>query len=579
MKQTRYLVLIVLLVTVLGIAACSAAIPSAFAVVDGFVLNRHVSAIGAPVAAAAVQMPATRSTTAALVGDDLQSRLEGIYAKANPAVVNIQVLSQPTGLMNRLPNSLRPNAQNGDNSASDLPLAQGVGSGFVWDQQGHIVTNNHVVDGAQKVTVTFADGATVPATVIGRDPESDLAVIKVDSQTAKLQPIAIGDSSQVKVGQFAIAIGNPFGLEGSMSFGIVSALGRSLPASGTSSSMSGANYTIPDIIQTDAPVNPGNSGGVLLDLEGNVIGVPSAIESPVQGSAGVGFAIPSAIVKQVVPALIQDGKYIHPWIGISGTTLTPAAAQEMGLAETQRGALVIDVTKDSPADKAGLLGSTKQAQIDGQQVRLGGDVITAIEGQPVNRFEDLVTYLARSGKVGQAVKLTVLRDGKASSVTATLTERPSAQVTTRSNQQPRNTQPSPRGNQQSPAVPNQDTPAQPQRGSAWLGVSGIAVTPELAKAMKLTDTQTGALIQEVVTGSPAEKAGLKAGTETYDLNGQSVMIGGDIIVKAGSQTVTTMNDLAKIVQAQKAGDKLNLIVVRGGAEVKVIVTLGTRTTN
>jgi S1-C subfamily serine protease len=375
-----------------------------------------------------------------------------------------------------------------------------------------------------------------------------------------------------------------------MSFGIVSALGRSLSASSNSSlTGQGSSYTIPDIIQTDAPVNPGNSGGVLLDLDGKLIGVPSAIESPVQGSTGVGFAIPSAIVKQVVPELIQNGKFVHPWIGISGGTLSSAVAKEMGLAETQRGALVVDVTAGSPAEKSGLIGSSKSATIDGAEVKIGGDVITAIEGQPIRRFEDLVTYLTRNGKVGQTVKLTVLREGKEITVSLTLAARPTTQqgaAQSRSNrgnqgqpqpqtpQQPTPQAPTPRGNRGNPG-----TAPQFSQGTVWLGVSGVDLTAELAAAMKLDADQTGALIQQIVSGSPADKAGLQAGTQDFSQNGRNIKIGGDVIVSADGKTVTSMQDLAKIVQGMKAGDKLNLSVLRNGSKIKVTAELAVRPAN
>ncbi len=209
-------------------------------------------------------------------------------------------------------------------------------SGFVWDTQGHIVTNNHVVDGASKIVVILSDGTEVTATLVGRDVDSDLAVIQVDPAGLTLRPVALGDSTKLQVGQFALAIGNPFGLQGTMTFGIISALGRSLPAGGNLQPTQ-PTFTIPNIIQTDAPINPGNSGGVLLDLQGNVIGVPTAIESSGQSSSGVGFAIPSAIVQTVVQSLISTGAVQHPYLGIEGTTLTPDLAQAMGLALTQRG--------------------------------------------------------------------------------------------------------------------------------------------------------------------------------------------------------------------------------------------------
>ena len=257
-------------------------------------------------------------------------------------------------------------------------MAMGEGSGFVWDNQGYIVTNNHVVDSAEKVVVTFADGTSVPATVVGVDPESDLAVIKVDSKAVELHPISVGDSSNVKVGQFVVAIGNPFGLEGSMSFGIVSALGRSLPANGESACMSQApSYTIPDIIQTDAPVNPGNSGGVLLDLDGNLVGVPSAIESPGPRFGGRRLRHPVGH-REAGCARADQERQVRASVDRHQRRHAGARSGEgNGPARTQRGALVAKVTAGGPAEKAGLIGSTKPATIDGQEIKVGGDVITA----------------------------------------------------------------------------------------------------------------------------------------------------------------------------------------------------------
>jgi 2-alkenal reductase len=224
------------------------------------------------------------------------------------------------------------------------------------------------------------------------------------------------------VGQLAIAIGDPFGLEGTMTMGIISALGRSLPVA--SSEVGQAQYTIPDIIQTDAPINPGNSGGVLVDDQGHVIGVTAAIESPVRANAGIGFAIPSAIVERVVPSLVQDGTYVHPWLGISGGTLTTEIASAMSLDPEQRGVLIARVTPGGPADVAGLRGSDRQVQIEGQNVDVGGDVIVSVDGQTLSRFEDLVTYLVRNTDVGQTLDLQVLRDGQTRHVKLTLAARP-----------------------------------------------------------------------------------------------------------------------------------------------------------
>jgi 2-alkenal reductase len=238
-----------------------------------------------------------------------------------------------------------------------------------------------------------------------------------------LHPIAIASSTEVKVGQLAIAIGNPFALENTMTVGIVSAVGRVLPVEASGSGQ--VSYTIPDIIQTDAPINPGNSGGVLVDAQGQLIGVTAAIASPVRASAGVGFAIPSDIVQRVVPALIETGRYEHTWLGISGGSLTPDLAQGMNLNADQQGALIIDIVPGGPADQTKLRGSSQALTINGQPFRVGGDVITAIDGQSIDNFEDLVAFLARNTEVGQQVTLSILRDGKTQTTTLELAARPS----------------------------------------------------------------------------------------------------------------------------------------------------------
>jgi len=363
-----------------------------------------------------------------------------------------------------------------------------------------------------------------------------------------------------------VAIGNPFGLENTMTFGIISAIGRSIPANGESSALGGQpSYTIPDVIQTDAPVNPGNSGGVLLDLDGNLLGVPSQIESPVRASAGVGFAIPSAIVKQVVPSLIENGDFEHAWIGISGGTLVPELAGAMGLPGTQRGALVSAVTPGSPAEKAGLVGSTKDATINGQQVKVGGDVIIGIAGQPVSEFDDLVTYLAREGKVGDKVDLKVLRDGKETTVSLTFAARPAAQ-------QQAAQAPAEKPQQQAPsAKPQQQAPA-----GVWLGVKGTTLTAGLAGAMSLAADQKGVLVESVVNASPADKAGLRGSSKSATVDGQDVLVGGDVITKANGENVDSMEQLVQLVGGKQVGDKLELTVLRDGAELQVTATLAER---
>ncbi len=345
---------------------------------------------------------------------DFQTALENIYAQVNPSVVAIEVVEGAPANAPRTP-GFRSGPQ-------QLQPQSALGSGFVWDTQGHIVTNNHVIDGATSITVTFPDGTTAAAQVVGADPAADLAVIQVNLPASQLHPVQIADSTQVKVGQFAIAIGNPYGEENTMTTGIISALGRSLPSN--DATVQGPTYTIPDVIQTDAPINPGNSGGVLLNADGKVVGVTAAIESGSGASAGIGFAIPSAILQKVIPALITAGHYDHPYIGISGTTLNTALAQAMNLKADQRGALVASIMPGSPAAKAGLLGSMQDTTIDGLPASIGGDVITAIDGQSVKSFDDLVAYLARSTDINQTVTLTILRDGKAQTVKVTLLARP-----------------------------------------------------------------------------------------------------------------------------------------------------------
>lgn len=573
-QKSRFLIMIASLVLVLSLSACSAVVPQALNLVSGALGQTTRSAEAAPAPARAPLGTAQGIATA-----DLQATLEKIYQEVSPSVVNIQVtksvsasdmqgMPQFPGLPSfpGFPNL--PNGNDNGNTPQMPQFAQALGSGFVWDNQGHIVTNNHVVADTTEIHVTFSDGVTVPATLVGADPDSDLAVIKVDPAKVKLYPVTVADSTQVKPGQFAVAIGNPYGLEGSMTFGIVSALGRSLPATGSgNSTQSGPSYTIPDIIQTDAPVNPGNSGGVLLDLEGHLIGVPTAIESQSGQSSGIGFAVPSEIVQRVAPVLIGKGVVQHPYIGISGTTLTPELATAMGLPETQRGVLVATVADNSPAAKASLVGSEKTVQILGQDVSVGGDVITAIDGQPVKRFDDLVSYLATL-EVGQRVELTVLRGGKETNATLTLAARPSSTPATANTQQQGQGQQG--QGQQGGGQPNAAA------GKAYLGINGATVTPELATAMGLPQDQQGVLVANVASGSPADAAGLRGSSKTATVGGQEVMVGGDVIVKANGSPVTSIEELVKLIQGQNPGDKLDLTVLRDGNQDQLTVTLAAR---
>ena len=332
----------------------------------------------------------------------IETALESIYTRVNPSVVLIDVV-------------LPPSISN--------PGGGALGSGFVWDTQGDIVTNNHVIDGASSITVTFSDGTVTDASLVGADADSDLAVIKVNPSGLQLQPVSIADSTTVQVGQLAIAIGNPYGLENTLTVGFVSAIGRLVSAN---QNATGPAYSIPNIIQVDTPINPGNSGGVLLNDNGAVIGVTQSIATSSGSSSGVGFAIPSVIVKQVVPALITTGHSDHPYLGVSVGTLDPNIAKAMNLPSNQRGALVETVTAGGPADKAGIKASSTNFTDNGQQITIGGDVITAYNGQTVRSSDDLVTFLANSGSVGQTVTLTVLRSGKQIQVQVTLGLRPSS---------------------------------------------------------------------------------------------------------------------------------------------------------
>ena len=336
---------------------------------------------------------------------DLQDTFEQIYREVNPSVVNIQVAAGA--------------------SAESAGLQTGLGSGFVWDQAGHIVTNNHVIEGANQIRVTFADGSVFDADLVGSDPYSDLAVIQVDAPADRLHPIELADSSLVRVGQLAIAIGNPFGLQGTMTQGIVSGLSRSLTVDqdGSSGGLTG-RYSIPDIIQTDASINPGNSGGVLVDDQARLLGVTSAIATTTQANSGVGFVIPASIVQKVVPSLIETGSFEHSWMGIVGRAVTPDLAEAMNLPEDQNGILVLGVTPRGPAANAGISAGTREASINGEPVNLGGDVITAIDGKAVKRFEDMVSYLFNKTAVGQTVELTILRAGNEETVELILGARP-----------------------------------------------------------------------------------------------------------------------------------------------------------
>ena len=295
----------------------------------------------------------------------------------------------------------------------------GVGSGFVYDKKGHIITNSHVVEDAEKIVVTFIDGRSFNAKIIGNDTYSDLAVIKIEVDQSMLNPLSIGDSDLLKVGESVAAIGNPYGLSGSMTAGIVSQIGRLIPAQSS-------GFSIPDVIQTDAAINPGNSGGPLLNMSGKVIGITTAIYSHDGDFSGVGFAVPANTVNKIIPSLISDGTYKHPWIGITSQNITPDLAEVLGLEES-KGIMIMSVVKDGPANKAGLRGSSEIAEKEGIQYTVGGDVILEIDRTDVRKVDDLISHLQKEKSVGDKTTFKILRDGKIITIDVLLEERPNVQ--------------------------------------------------------------------------------------------------------------------------------------------------------
>lgn len=420
MRRITFLNLFLILI-VLSLAACTG-LPPALTRLEGILptmtaavsQQASTTAGSTSVVSTATEAQETPVQTATAECADLEPQLyETVYERVNPSVVYIENQTRLT-------------------RSNNATLPASSGSGFVWDTQGHIVTNNHVVANADRLQVTFFDGVTMPAELVGTDPDSDLAVIKVDPKIAHLVPVTLGDISQVKVGQRAIAIGNPFGLVGTMTTGIVSAIGRSLPSNPESTQ----SYNIPQVIQTDAAINPGNSGGPLLNDRGEVIGVNFQIRSDGGTNSGVGFAIPVNIVQRVVPALIADGKYQHAYLGIRGQTYSPAWAEALGFAPDVRGAYVMEVVSGGPASRAGLRGATTATDVilglsatGPVYLPRGGDLIIAIDGQPVKAFDDILVYLENEKSPGDKVELTVLRAGSREEVkiTVTLAARPQAQ--------------------------------------------------------------------------------------------------------------------------------------------------------
>ena len=482
------------------------------------------------------------------------------------------------------------------------PLNSGLGSGFVYDNDGHIITNYHVVALASlsgessnnisssnnntDIIVTFNDGSVYNARVVGSDRFSDIAVLRVENiSESKLVPLTFGNSSQAKIGEQVVAIGNPFGLSGTLTVGVVSGLGRTIPSLGDDQQeqeqpplpetpfddlfpdipglpfqqpplipdqqqqeRSGA-FSIPDIIQTDAAVNPGNSGGPLLNMKGQVIGMNTAIFSETGVYAGIGFAIPSNTITKIVPSLITTGSYQHPWLGLIGIDITPDIAEALGLSlEEAKGFLIIGVNEGSPADKAGIRGGDRVTNVNGREIRLGGDIVLKIDNQDVRKIEDILTYLEGQKHVGDTVQLTIVRDGKTQTVNATLTPRP--------------------GSNQSQQLQPQSEQQRPS-----LGISGTNVTPAIAKAMNMTQA-TGFLVVDIIAEGPADKAGIRGGYLISNINGTDIELGGDVILRIDNKTVNTIDDILSYLDTRKVNDTVQLTILREGNVENVPVQLG-----
>lgn len=297
-----------------------------------------------------------------------------------------------------------------------------LGSGFVYDQDGRIITNHHVVSEVDEVDVKFVDGDTYTAKVVGKDPYSDIGVLQITDREffdKRVAPLKIANSSEIEVGEQIIAIGNPFGLSGTLTTGVVSQIGRLLPNDVT-------GYSIANTIQTDAAINPGNSGGPLLNMKGEVVGMNTAIFSNTGVYSGVGFAVPSNMLLKEIPVLIEKGNYVHPWLGFTARDVSPDIAKSLELPRNFKGAAVVSVVDNSPADKGGVRGQLVREDFGGNQVVRSGDIVTKIDSQPVKSMDDVISYLDESKQVGDKVTLTINREGQNLEVPITLEERPSS---------------------------------------------------------------------------------------------------------------------------------------------------------
>jgi serine protease Do len=518
----------------------------------------------------------------------------------NISSTNITLPLTPTEIFSKVQDSVVQVTTTNTDIAG--PLNSGLGSGFIYDNDGHIITNYHVVALASlsgessnnisssnnntDIIVTFNDGSVYNARVVGSDRFSDIAVLRVENiSESKLVPLTFGNSSQAKIGEQVVAIGNPFGLSSTLTVGVVSGLGRTIPSLADDQQeqeqpplpetpfddlfpdipglpfqqpplipdqqqqeRSGA-FSIPDIIQTDAAVNPGNSGGPLLNMKGQVIGMNTAIFSETGVYAGIGFAIPSNTMTKIVPSLITTGSYQHPWLGLIGIDITPDIAEALGLSlEEAKGFLIIGVNEGSPADKAGIRGGDRVTNVNGREIRLGGDIVLKIDNQDVRKIEDILTYLEGQKHVGDTVQLTIVRDGKTQTVNATLTPRP--------------------GSNQSQQLQPQSEQQRPS-----LGISGTNITPAIAKAMNMTQA-TGFLVVDIIAEGPADKAGIRGGYLIANINGTDIELGGDVILRIDNKTVNTIDNILSYLDTKKVNDTVQLTILREGNVENVPVQLG-----